>query len=40
MYMGILPTHISLHHMCAWCACKPEEGPGFSGSGVTDSCKW
>jgi hypothetical protein len=30
---------MSAHHMHAWCPQRPEEGVGFSGTGVTDGCE-
>lgn len=35
VWMGVLPECISVHQVCAWCLRRPEEDPGFPGTGVT-----
>jgi hypothetical protein len=37
MCISILPASLSVHHMCAWCPGRSEEGIGFPRTGVTDS---
>lgn len=32
---GFLPEYMSVHHMCAWCPQRPEEGDGSPGTGAT-----
>lgn len=36
-YMGILLTCMSVHHVCAQCLRRSEEGVGCPGTGVTNS---
>lgn len=36
MCMGILPAHMAVYHLCAWCPQRLEEGIGFPGTGVLD----
>jgi hypothetical protein len=36
---SILGMSISVHHISAWCPQRSEEGVGFPGTRVTDSCK-
>lgn len=38
MCMCVLPTCMSMQHMCVLCPQRPEEGVGSSGTGVTDGC--
>lgn len=35
-HMGILPTCMSVHHVCAWC---PKKGTGSPRTGVSNGCK-
>ena len=34
--MGVLLACMSVHHMCAWCVCKLEEGVRVPVSRITD----
>lgn len=36
MYMGVLPTCLSLHHDRAWCSQRPEEGIRAPETKITD----
>jgi hypothetical protein len=35
----VLPVYVYMHHMCACCLWRPEEGIGSSGTGVADGCE-
>lgn len=35
----VLPTCFYVYHMHAKCSSRPEEGTGFLGNGVIDSCE-
>ena len=37
--MGILHVCMYVHHMCAWCQRRSEEGIRSPGTGVMDSCE-
>lgn len=37
--MDVLPSCMSTQYMCALCPKKSEEGVGYSGNGVRDSCE-
>ena len=39
MCVDALPAYMSVHHMCAWCPQKPEEGVRSPGTGGTDGCE-
>ena len=32
--MSVLPTHISVYHMCAWCPWRSEKGVESLGTGA------
>lgn len=34
--MNVLPGYMSLHHECALCPWRPEDGTGQPGTGVTN----
>jgi hypothetical protein len=38
MCMSVLLAYVSVHHVCAWCPQRPEEGTGSSETEVTDVC--
>lgn len=37
--MGVLLVHMFVYYVCAWCQKRPEEGIGFPGTEITDSCE-
>lgn len=37
IYMGVLPTTMSVYHVCVWCSWRPEERVGFPELG--DGCE-
>ena len=39
MYMSVLSGCMYVHHMCAWCLRRPEEGVGSPGTGAMDGCE-
>lgn len=47
MYMGYLPTCVSVYYLCAWCPQRTEEGMESPGTGVIGGreptcrcCEW
>jgi hypothetical protein len=34
-----MPSNMSVHPVCAWYLCVPEEGIRFPGTGVTEGCE-
>lgn len=36
MYMSVLSSHMSVHHVFAWCPHRPEDGIGGPWTGVTE----
>lgn len=38
MYVSILTTYMSEHHIYAWCPWNPEEGIRALGSDIIDDC--
>lgn len=38
-FLCILPTCMSVRHVCAWCLSRPEVGIESSGTGVRGSCE-
>lgn len=39
MCASVLHACMSVHHICAWCCQRPEEGVRSRGTGVTNSCE-
>lgn len=39
MCMGILPAHMAVYHLCAWCPQRLEEGTRSLEAGVSDDCE-
>lgn len=39
MCIGALAAHMSVHHLCAECTERTEDGVGSSGNVVTDGCE-
>lgn len=38
MYVGVLPAHVSVNHICVWCPQRLEEEIGSPGTKVADAC--
>ena len=39
MCMNVFPACMYVHHGCAWCLQRPEEGVRLPGTEVTDGCE-
>jgi hypothetical protein len=37
--MGVLPAYMSVHHVCALCLRRSEEGVHLSETGATNGCR-